>query len=125
MKTITKRRSRSFKATTPEEYDKYYADICDELADKGVTSDKPEKDGDMYHIYYSYSVQVAESAKEEYELKGFWYYCKDCPWFGKSGDGRRRSAGCTKDVQNAVDYTPACEMFYTMLANGSIKPREE
>ena len=125
MKTITKKRSRSFKASTPQEFDKYYADICDELADEGISSDKPEKDGTMYHIYYSYTVQVAENAREEYELRGLKYYCKDCPWFGKSADKRRSSTGCTKGVQNAVDYTCACEMFYTMLANGTIKPREE
>ena len=64
MKTVTKKRSRSFKAKTPEEFD-------------------------------------------------------------RSADKRRSSKGCTKGVQNAVDYTCACEMFYTMLANGTIKPREE
>ena len=123
MKTVTKKRSRSFKAKTPEEFDRRYADICDELAEYDF--DKPEKDGDMYHVYYTYTERIAESAKETYELKGLAYYCKDCPWFGKSADKRRSSTGCTKGVQNAVDYTCACEMFYTMLANGTIKPREE
>lgn len=123
MKTVTKKRSRSFKAKTPEEFDRRYADICDELAE--YETGKPEKDGDMYHVYYTYTERIAESAKETYELKGLTYYCKDCPWFDRSADKRRSSKGCTKGVQNAVDYTCACEMFYTMLANGTITPREE
>ena len=60
MKTVTKKRSRSFKAKTPEEFDRRYADICDELAEYDF--DKPEKDGDMYHVYYTYTERIAESA---------------------------------------------------------------
>ena len=84
MKTVTKKRSRSFKAKTPEEFDRRYADICDELAE--YETGKPEKDGDMYHVYYTCTERIAESAKETYELKGLTYYCKDCPWFDKNAD---------------------------------------
>ena len=126
MKEVKRTRARSFTAETPEEFDEKYNMISDELTEAGITPTQPQKDGEMYHIFYSYTERVAESAKETYELAGNRYYCKDCPFFKLGENRKRRSAGCSKDIEpNAVDYTPACEMFYTLLAKGAIKARED
>lgn len=126
MKQVKRIRARSFEASTPEEFDSKFNEISDELIEEGVTPEKPQKDGDMYHIYYTYFDTVPESAKETYELEGHRYYCKDCPFFQLGENRKRRSAGCSREVEpNAVDYTPACEMFYTLLAKGAIKARED
>ena len=126
MKEVKRTRSRSFTAETPEEFDEKYNMISDELSEMGITMGKPERDGSMYHIFYTYMEMEAESAKETYELAGNRYYCKDCPFFKLGENKKHRSAGCSKDIEpNAVDYTPACEMFYTLLAKGAIKARED
>lgn len=76
MKTINENRSRSFTATTPEEYDRCYADISHALAVEGFTGGKPEEDQNgMYHVFYSYPVRVPETVADEFELKGIKYYC--------------------------------------------------
>ena len=126
MKEVKRTRARSFTAETPEEFDEKYNMISDELSEMGITMVKPEKDGSMYHIFYTYMEKEAESAKEAYELAGNRYYCKDCPFFKLGENRKHRSAGCSKNIEpNAVDYTPACEMFYTLLAKGAIKARED
>ena len=126
MKEFTMTHSKSFIAKTPEEYDEKYNSISDSLVEKGyqLHDDEPKESNNMYHIYYSYKIQVAESAREEYELRGERYYCKDCPFFKVSEDKRRKGAGCTRNVdERAVDYTPACNLFYDLYAKGEIEPR--
>lgn len=125
MKTVRKLRCRSIEAHSAAEYDELYAKLADEFAEQGITPTE-EPDGHLCtHFKWQVSEQIAETPREIYELQGLTYYCKDCPYFELGKNRKCKSKGCTKNVQNAVDFTPACEMFYTMLANGSIKARED
>ena len=124
MREIERTRSRSFTAKTPAEFDKQYNRIADELTQDGIVPGRPEKDGSMYHVFYSYTELVPENAKEMCELDGRKFYCKDCPYFDLGKNNKCKSVGCTLDIEhNAVDYTPACEMFYNQYAKGEVKPR--
>ena len=53
MKEVKRTRARSFTAETPEEFDEKYNMISDELTEAGITPTQPQKDGEMYHIFYS------------------------------------------------------------------------
>lgn len=115
MKIITKQKCRTVQTKNAAEFDEEFNRVSEELP----AGAELVWDGAMcVHFIYKEVQQIPESAKEEFEQRGIKYFCKDCPHFCKSKDGRKRSSGCDLDVTNAVDYTPACEILYQGLAAG-------
>jgi len=122
MKIIKCNQCRTVSAGTPEEFDEKFNEASAELG-TGVKL-RWEAAPFTVHLLYTEVKRIAETVKEEYEeIRGIKYYCKDCPHFDKCQDKRCGSKGCLLGVQNAVDYTPACELFYEELAQGRLKPR--
>lgn len=123
MKIITRTKCRTVSATNPEDFDEKFNEATLALGN-GVEL-KWETAPFTVHLLYKETERFAETAKEEYEeIRGLCYKCKACSHFKLGKDARYRSEGCLIHVDdNAVDNTPACELFYEELAAGKIKPR--
>ena len=122
MKIVTRTKCRTISARTSKEFDRKFNEATMELEDVELRWDTAPN---TVHLLYTVTEKIAEIVKEEYEeILGERYYCKDCPYFKRGKNKRCGSQGCEKEVdRNAVDYTPACELFYKELAQGKIKPR--
>lgn len=122
MKKYMRHYCRTVQAKSEQAFDKRFAQVSEELQEKDVEL-VWDSTGMCVHFHYTEPVYVPESVKEEYELKGCSYHCKDCPYFIKGKNGKYKSAGCMYEP-DAVDYTEACEKFYREMATGKIKPVE-
>ena len=123
MKIIRQRKCRTVSANGPEDFDEKFNAVSLEL---GTDAELKWEETKPYtvHLIYTEVTKVAETMKEEYEeVLGEKYYCIQCPYFELGKNRKESSKGCTKDNPLAVDYTPACELFYKELAQGLIKPR--
>lgn len=94
-----------------------------------VTSVNYAKDGGEYTAFISFiqEVKTAEDIRDEYNLSGEVYYCKDCPkWGSNYTDEPRGTYICHAKVTKKTlrGCTPACLFFYEKLARGEIKPYE-
>ena len=111
---------KTIKARSADEYDKLFNEFC-----KDLPSEAEIHDWSAYcsTIRYREEMVVPESLADELKLRGEEYHCIDCPYFAPGKNKRCRSEGCTKGVPNAVDYTPACELFLSDYVQGKVKPR--
>ena len=118
MITKTKLREKTVSAKSAEEFDRLFEKQSE------LIGDDYELQWDSMpltvHFIYKETVRIPETVADEYEMRGERYYCKDCPYFGKHADGRRRNGGCKYSEHEVVDYTPACELFYKRYAKGEI-----
>ena len=117
--TITK--CRTVTAVKAEDFDREFDRVSKELGSAELRWDTAPM---CVHFITTETEYIPETLREEYELRGEKFYCKDCPFMEKPTDGRKRSGGCKYDIQpNAADYTPACEEFYHKHAAGEIKQK--
>ena len=119
MKAKSVWQQKTISASTPEEYDRLFNEFCKDLTDAEVH----DWSAFCSTIRYREKQLVPENLADELELRGEVYYCKDCPYFIKGEDGNHRCKGCSKHIPNAVDYTPACELFLNDYVHGKVKPR--
>ena len=124
MKIVTRFKTKTVTATNAEDFDKKFNDASLSIGtDVELRWDTAPM---TVHFIYKETEHIPETIAEEFELRGEKYYCKNCPYFDRSADGRRKSGGCKyAEPGSVVDYTPACEVFYRRLAKGEIKARED
>jgi len=70
-------------------------------------------------ITYMETKRVPQNIRDEYELRGEYYTCGECPYYEKPTDRRMRHGSCK--LANRVDPDgPACLHFYRELSLGEI-----
>ena len=119
MKVITRKRIRTVQAKSAAEFDDMFNKISDEM----TTTAELKWDGELcVHFIYDEETKIAETVKDEYELRGETYTCSECPYFEKSEDRRVKYHGCRYAKYGSVQAgESACEIFYRELMNGNIK----
>lgn len=65
----------------------------------------------------------ASSVREEFEMEGIRYICRECPLHDVNTDGRRKRVSC-KYAENGVTHLDhaCCEYFYKLLKQNRIEP---
>lgn len=71
-------------------------------------------------VQYWDSKTVPENICEEFELRGEFHYCFECPNYVKPADKRVKKVRC--DICNCIidSMTPACEYLYKKIKDGEI-----
>lgn len=127
MKVIEQEFIKVVHSEDPSEFEAKYNDAMKSLfgMEVQVDLDTAREKGFLAYLRYKVKSKVPESIRDEYELDGKAYYCKDCPFFKRGKNKACRSAGCSKDIiRNAVDFTCACDTFYELLKEGKIEANE-
>lgn len=77
-------------------------------------------------LFYTFTEEVVETVRDEYELAGITYKCKHCPFPEDPKDGRVKRMYCRySEFGETHKYDPACEVFYRALKQGEIKPLKD
>lgn len=118
MKVIVRKKSKTVQAATASAFDKRFEKVSEEMDDNVelVWDAAPM----CVHFIYEETVKIPETLAEQFELDGLQRYCKDCPHFIPGKNRSYRGQGCSL-VDNRVEYSPACELFYHEVVDGKIK----
>ena len=72
-------------------------------------------------LCYEEHIEIPETLRDEYELRGEGYTCGDCPFKVPVTDGRARHRWTCKRMPQGTDVDiRACNWFYTMLEKGEV-----
>lgn len=127
MKYKTGKRVRVVTSDTGSEFEELMNRALSEIAGWRQTYDivyNTNVRGHCAYITYDYSESVPETPKEEYELRGERYYCRECPHYVPSMDGRTTRSMCPYLNERVTASTDCCEWFYRALVKGEVKPLE-
>ena len=72
-------------------------------------------------IEYTTETTIYENIKEEYEARGDYYYCDECPYIQPIEDRRHKYHECKCGTTSPS--RKACLLFYQELAKGEIEPK--
>lgn len=123
MKEITRNKARTVRADNAEEFDRLFNKASAELPSSAELVWDPSPM--CVHFIYTDTEKIPETVKDEYELKGITYCCRNCPYLEKDEDRRKRRHACKYAVYGEVfEDEPACERFYRELNAGLLKPEE-
>lgn len=114
MKEVVKRRSKTISAGDPEEFDRLYNTLSDELSEF-----EPEVEEYMWGdkrcatFKYTETSRIPETLGDEFMQKNVRCTCSDCPFLQIGTDARRRWFPCQfADLGETRSDSPACEVFY-------------
>ena len=127
MKIIEQKLIKVIFSDDPNKFEEKFNNAMRELAGKEVQVDldPARQNGFLAYLQWNIRSKKPESIRDEYELEGKVYYCKDCPFFKLGKNKTCKSSGCSKNIiSNAVDYTVPCDTFYKLLKEGKIKPNK-
>lgn len=126
MKAVTKKKCMTVEAATGAEFDRLYEEASNTLAERGI-SPREESDGHLcVHFKWDEVMEIPETAKDRFELKGICYKCRNCPHCEIDNDHRKKRHACDISPYGIVyDDDEACEFFYKGILAGEIKPKEE
>lgn len=117
MKTKTIFQTKAVTGNSPQETALLFNETMQELADLNPTY---ERDGNTFWIYYTVTVQEAETIKDKCELEGERATCYDCPYvmrdLNRHGnvDTRKRWATCIMTGERTHIESAACEEYYKL-----------
>lgn len=125
MKTIRRDRCAVIQEQDPRRFTERYNSLMDRLAESGADVEKPKpyRSGDGFFIVvvtYQEVETIAENVREEYEARGEFYCCADCPDYRPSSDGRKKGGYCKLRTQTYKE-AKACLSFYKRLELGEIE----
>ena len=122
MKVITKKKSKTIRAKTADSFDRQFQEASDSIDEEYdlVWDSAPM----CVHFIWEEKIRIPESLTEKFELEGLQRFCKDCPNFIKGKDRRYRGQGC-RLTDGRTEYSPACELFYRGVVDGTIKLMKE
>ena len=127
MKYKTGKRVKVVTASTGPEFETNLNEVLSQIAGGRRTYDivyNTNVPGHCAYITYDHTEEIPESPKEEYELRGERYYCKDCPHYRPSTDGRTKWSRCEFLDERTTATSDCCEWFYRALVKGEVKPVE-
>lgn len=73
------------------------------------------------YIVWEETLEIPESAKDEYEQIGERHNCIECPYFVRPTDGRRKYTRCRNTQKLTTADCNCCDQFYEELDKGMIK----
>ena len=79
-------------------------------------------------ISYEKVFNVPEDIRDDYHLRGDFYFCEDCPYWGSNyKEGPEAAYLCHKKItpKTIRGCNPACLWFYERLARGDIRPYDK
>ena len=117
MKSRSIPQTRVIAGATPQETAMLFNQAMEELAGLNPTY---ERDGGMFWIYYNVVTHEPETVTEEYQERGEYAHCLDCPYlmrdlnrFG-SIDGRKKWATCGKTGERTHVDSAVCDEYYSI-----------
>lgn len=128
MKSIKTSRIKAITALTAEDFETRMNDALEEIASlhSSYSIHFNMSMGHVAYIEYHFTTDIPENLEDEYRLRGERYFCRNCPYFTPSFDGRTQHGKCDYGVSRrpAPDHG-ACETFYEHHHDGSWKARYE
>ena len=127
MKYKTGKRVKVVTASTGPEFETCLNEALSEIAGGRRTYDivyNTNVPGHCAYITYDHTEEIPETPKEELELRGERYYCRECPHFVPSMDGRTTRTMCPFLGERVTSRSDCCEWFYRALIKGEVKPVE-
>ena len=121
MKRTRLTRYVGLEAKTAGELGELLTQKCEELKEF-----RPEivwnlSNGNSAFLVYEEHIEIPETLRDEYELRGEGYTCGDCPFKVPVTDGRARHRWTCKRMPQGTDVDiRACNWFYTMLEKGEV-----
>lgn len=121
MRTESYKQVKPIMAKNPVEAATKFNEAMYELRDLNPTFDRVSES--VFYIYYQKTVDVIESIIDEYNSKGIYLKCKECPYFElpKNMDGsidkRAKNGYCTYHERNKAAWSSACEVLYLEKKN--------
>lgn len=112
------------------EFESKLESFTDSLIKKGIEYTIETVQGAWLQVYVKYTEvrQIAEDARDEYNLAGEFHRCIECPFFVRPTDGRvknvrckHRGCGVTGNGVLTTADTQCCEWLYEKLAAGEVK----
>ena len=127
MKYKTGKRVRVVTASTGSEFETLLNDTLREIAGGRRSFEivyNTNISGHCAYITYDHTEEIPESPKEECELRGVRFYCRECPHYIPSMDGRTTRSMCPFLNERVTATTDCCEWFYRAYVKGEVKPIE-
>ena len=127
MKYRTGKKVRVVTASTGEEFERHLNEVLTEINAERRSMEivyNTNVSGHCAYITYDHTENVPETPKEEYELRGERYFCKECPHYVPSMDGRTTRSMCPWLNERVAASSDCCEWFYRALMKGEVKPIE-
>lgn len=104
-------------AADPEAFDREINAIYQQATSAGQTPEVHYFDslGLCASVRFYAQVEIPETAKDRYQLKGIQHTCADCPHFRPSFDGRVKWTSCEVGGCLSSRENLACEAYYEDL----------
>lgn len=80
--------------------------------------------GFVAYIVYENVMQIAETIKDEFEMRGEKHACIECPYYTRPIDGRVKYTRCRNGKGICRKDSDCCNDFYEKLLNGEIELNE-
>lgn len=128
MRYRTGKRIKVVTASTGEEFERSLNEALAEISAERKTLEivyNTNVPGHCAYITYDHTESIPETPKEEYESRGERYYCRECPHYVPSMDGRTKYSRCEFIDERIYGSRDACEWFYRALVKGEVKPLEK
>lgn len=92
-------------------------DALEEIEEPTITFDRNRPF--LAYIVYTETVEIPTTVRDAYELRGERHVCRECPYYHKQTDRRKRYSICDLGESITAEH-PACDMFYKMLNDGTL-----
>lgn len=120
------KQQRTVYALTPEEWDakvnRALFEITEDTRKEPVVTREKTPDGWLAIIEYYSLKTVAETIRDEYELRGERHTCDECPHLCKVNDRRVKHLDCDRGMRySTLCSQEACEWFYEELHKGRME----
>ena len=124
MQIITRKRFVVVEAETGAEYADAIDGYLTDSSLKNVEVDHRNRQNFCAYVTFEEVEKIPENAKDEYELDGISFQCRDCPYCKKSEDKRIKHLECLAPDDSGMPRTRgsnhACVFFYEELKAGTL-----
>ncbi len=117
MKTKKTKRVRVVDGADAAQFEERLNDVLGEIESPEITFDRNRPF--LAYVTYTETVEIPTTIREAYEMRGETHTCKECPYFEKQTDRRRKYSICDLG-EHCTAESDACDLFYKMLNSGTL-----
>ena len=118
MRRKKKLRVMAIEANSPDEFNRQINEVLDEAEDAEIIFDS--SGWLRAYVRYCETIAIPEDMRDAYEMRGEYHHCGECPYYTDPTDRRRKYGTC--ELGEAVNAsTNACNLFYKMHNDGTLK----